>query len=164
MNKYSEIQYLSKDKFGDVEGDILTNSWKCAADGSYKRYKFAIMYNGVNPCAYVMIPKSNPFYNIMCKLIKIEEKNGIGEVMNTPEYYEINKVCNCHGGITWMGYYQNYEHGVWLGWDYMHSPYDYNGYFQSGNTKWTVDKIYSEIKSVINNLIVYSDQVGNKVY
>ena len=60
MNKYSEIEYIQNNPF--------CSEWKTAADGQYKGYTFAIMYNGVNPCAYVMLPKSHVFYDLLCDL------------------------------------------------------------------------------------------------
>lgn len=153
MNKYSEITYL--------QNKLFWNDWKTAADGEYKGYTFAIMYNGVNPCAYVMLPKTHKFYDSICRLIDIAEKYGIGEVMRNNEYNIINTVCRCHGDITWFGSIQNNIEGAWFGWDYMHYPMDYNGYLQSGHKKWTVAEIYEDVKNVIDNLVIFNKNRKN---
>ena len=153
MNKYSEIEYIQNNPF--------CSEWKTAADGQYKGYTFAIMYNGVNPCAYIMLPKSHVFYDLLCELINISETQGIGEAMYNDKYSIINNVCVCHGDITWFGSIQNNVRGAWFGWDYMHYPMDYNGYLQSGYKKWTVAEIYDEVKNVIDNLVIFNKNRKN---
>ena len=147
MNKYSEIEYIQNNPF--------CSEWKTAAEGQYKGYTFAIMYNGVNPCAYIMLPQSHILYKSLCKLVAISEHRGIGTAMDTSEYALLNNICCCHGDITWVGKEQNNISGAWFGWDYMHYPMDYNGYLQSGHKKWTVAGIYNEIQVVITNLVQF---------
>ena len=155
MNKYSEITYLQQYK-------PCYNEWKIAADGQYKGYTFVIMYNGINPSAYIKLPRSHRLFALLCELISIAETQGIGEVMTYNEKYDIiNSVCQCHGEITWLGSMQNNIKGAWFGWDYMHYPMDYDVYSQSGHKKWTVAEIYEEVKNVIDNLVIFNKNRKN---
>ena len=100
--------------------------------GEYKGHKFAIISLGSHPTAYV------------------ENKMGIIDDDDS----RLNDV-RVHGGFTYCdtGYWdEDSKQTSWLGWDYAH----YGDYIY-GNTlsgkQWTTVEIYTEVKSVIDQLI-----------
>ena len=108
--------------------------------GEYKGYKFCILTLGTHPTAYVE-----------CKL-----KN-----CNSYNDERLDKI-SVHGGFTYFG------NGFWdtenkyLGWDYAHFM-DYAGYEEKfpahmrsiDTKKWTTAEIFEQVKSVIDQFIIY---------
>lgn len=99
----------------------------------YKGHKFAIISLGSHPTAY------------------IENKMAITDY------------CDCrldnvkvHGGFTYCdnGYWdEESKKTSWLGWDYAHwGDYYYTDPFYPGK-QWTTAEIYTEVKSVIDQII-----------
>lgn len=95
-----------------------------------------IVSYGTHPCAYIMIPQNNKYF----------EK----------DYEEID--INVHGGLTYSNCYlpfetRNSDNKSWyIGWDYAHHG-DYAGYeekipkeFRIGGKKWTTEEIKNEVR------------------
>lgn len=114
-------------------------------DGEYKGIYYAITSLGTYPCSYVKIPKEYKEYK--------KDFENIDDSIHC-----------CNGGLTYS------EFGIptgdclndfFIGWDYGHC-WDYTPELKiSGmlicpeidGLKWTTEKIYKEIKSVIDALI-----------
>lgn len=107
--------------------------------GEYKGYKFAIVSYGTHPAAYV------------------EDKNGFGSFQKANEMDYLP-----HGKFTYFGtaHWDDNQSGNFLGWHYVHLE-DYIGFYDSDTffgrkfKKWTVAKIYDEVKSIIEELATY---------
>lgn len=102
-----------------------------------------IISYGTHPCAYIMIPKNNKYF----------EK----------DYEEID--IDVHGGLTYSDKYlpfeiKNSETKCWyIGWDYAHFG-DYAGYeerlskeLRVGGKKWTTQEIKEEVRDVCYQII-----------
>lgn len=102
-----------------------------------------IVNYGTHPCAYVMIPQNNKYF-----------ERG---------YEEID--VNVHGGLTYSNKYLPFEtkksdNKAWyIGWDYAHYG-DYNGFeekvpkeFRVGGKKWTTEEIKNEVIEVCYQII-----------
>lgn len=126
----SEMEYNDADPFfmkGVPKPTLL-------ARGKYKGYPFSVInVHGTHPCAYVYLPKERD------------------------EYPDV------HGGITYTGRYPerplltvNTRHrkdGVWIGWDYAHSGWDYIPLIpRLGGIKWTTEEVVREVKQFIDEL------------
>lgn len=110
-------------------------------EGSYLGYNFVIVSYGTHPCAYVEIPKDNPFYLV--------------------DYDKLEDDITCHGGLTYSGTLDHIYNDLsrwFIGWDYAHAG-DYNSYsalfdLDAGqkDKKWTTEEIYEEVMNVVEQL------------
>ena len=110
-------------------------------EDSYLEYNFVIVSYGTHPCAYIEIPKDNPFYLL--------------------DYDKLEDDITCHGGLTYSGTLDHIYNDLsrwFIGWDYAHAS-DYQGYNALFNftasqkeKKWTTEEIYEEVIDVIKQL------------
>ena len=123
-----------------VYGDFKTP--KILKPGEYLNYKYVIVSYGSHPCAYVQIPKDHCLYNPNA---------------SDMDYMDIV----VHGGVTYaekgvcsLMDNEDYCHGFWIGWDYAHGDdYYYDKYISSNGNQYTIGDIYTDVCSVINQLI-----------
>lgn len=130
-NKYNiikEMEYSSD--FGKRE--LLAN-------GICRGYNFYILNLGINPTAYIGIPRDSVFYKKPHGDLNIKVHGGLTYSSNT--LYLENRVAS----------------GWFIGWDYMHWG-DFNGAFMdmdidmSDMRKWTVSDIIRDIEYVCEQL------------
>ena len=112
--------------------------------GVHEGYEFLIVSYGTHPCAYV-------------------------NLTNTPcagmNYEELERVIDCHGGLTYSGSLERVLGGTtkeccyrwFIGWDYAHMG-DYLGFNAlfgdngDDDKHWTTEEIYEDVVSVIAQL------------
>ncbi len=122
-------------------------------NGIYKGYEFYILNLGTHPTAYVNV------------------KNNV--LLNKKNYDDID--INVHGGLTYSEDHLWIENkkeikGWFIGWDYAHAG-DFSGYYFNFNNfistlklnkQWTTEEIYEDVKSVIEQCIIYGTYKDKK--
>ena len=106
--------------------------------GVYNGYEYVIVSYGVFPCAYVKIPTNHKYYKV--------------------EFNDID--IDVHGCLSFGDNLTHLNIGTdndyYIGWDYGHLGdfigYDYIFSISESDKKWTVEEIFEDVKSVINQL------------